>query len=68
MSRIRAACYGCGKPYSECGDVSMDHETWEKISPTGNEGGLLCANCIMDRLAQMDLSGVVVTLYPRLSL
>lgn len=57
-------CYGCDKPYTECGDISMDHETWRKISPTGNEGGLLCANCIMDGLAQTGLSGITVTLYP----
>ncbi len=62
-----AACHDCGKPYQECGDVVMDNETWRKISPTGNEGGLLCANHTMARLGKAGLSRIVVTLVPPFS-
>ncbi len=67
MLAQKAICYSCGKPYEQCGDVSMDSKIWNRISPTGNEGGLLCANCIMERLAQAEISSITVKLYPPFS-
>jgi hypothetical protein len=60
----KAACYDCGRPYEMCGDVSMDDAVWMQISPTGDEGGLLCANCTMNRLAVENIRGAQVTLWP----
>ena len=45
--------YGC----EECGreimiDVLIDTKLWKEISPTRNEGGLLCAACIADEIAK----------------
>lgn len=59
-------CYDCDKPYEQCGDVSMDNETWRKISPTGDEGGLLCANCTMARLGKEGIASLAVMLFPPL--
>ncbi|MFY0633638.1 MAG: hypothetical protein JXQ91_07495 [Vannielia sp.] len=44
-----------GYPCDRCGhhfdrDAIVDHDTWAKISPTGDEGGLLCANCMVAAL------------------
>lgn len=48
-----ARCYGCGLPYDDDGfcDVVVPNDVWAKISPTGDEGGLLCPTCIV-RAAQ----------------
>ena len=42
-------CYDCGLPYSDDGfaDLVVDHGVWAKISPTGDEGGLLCPTCMV---------------------
>jgi hypothetical protein len=44
-----ARCYDCGLPYDDDGfcDVVVPHDVWAKISPTGDEGGLLCPTCIV---------------------
>lgn len=32
-------------------DVLVDTDLWKEISPTGDEGGLLCASCIVNRIS-----------------
>ena len=45
-------CYDCKRPYGKAGfpDLIIPHEHWAAISPTGDEGGLLCPSCICARL------------------
>lgn len=47
------ACWDCGRRYGdEYGfpDLVVPHDIWNNhISPTGNEGGLLCPSCICRR-------------------
>lgn len=46
-------CYECLRPYgNEHGfpDLVIPDWAWQKISPKGNEGGLLCPSCICKRL------------------
>lgn len=52
-----AACYDCGRPYGSAGfpDFVIPDEAWRAISPTGDEGGLLCPSCICARL---EISGI----------
>ena len=48
-----AACQDCDRPYgSEHGfpDLIIPFWAWERISPSGNDGGLLCPSCICARL------------------
>lgn len=44
-------CHDCGLPYSDPGfaDLVVPNEVWAKISPTGDEGGLLCPTCMVRR-------------------
>lgn len=50
-------CMDCPKPYSEFGlDLHVPRAQWLAINP--NEGGVLCAQCIVNRLAK--LPGVTV--------
>lgn len=48
----KAYCYDCKRPYGDPGfpDFIIPNEAWRQISPTGNEGGLLCPSCICARL------------------
>lgn len=44
-----AACHDCGREYgAEYGfpDLVVPVDVWKKISPTGDEGGLLCPSCM----------------------
>lgn len=53
MCEMKARCAGCGRPYgAEHGfpDLSVPNHVWRQISPTGNDGGLLCPSCICKRL------------------
>lgn len=48
-----AQCYDCGRQYgNEHGfpDLVIPDWAWRAISPTGNDGGLLCPSCICKRL------------------
>lgn len=49
-------CQSCGRKYQH--DLIVPDEAWEKIKPAGkSEGaGLLCPNCIMQRLASIGWS------------
>jgi hypothetical protein len=44
--------YDCARPYGDAGfqDLIIPNAWWRKISPTGDEGGLLCPCCIIRRL------------------
>lgn len=49
----RGRCHDCGRPYgSDHGfpDLFVPNDVWKKISPTCDEGGLLCPSCICKRL------------------
>jgi len=57
-------CYECGLLYggrSWC-DVIIPDYLWKMISPTGDEGGILCFNCIAGRLNDRGYYGVPVTI------
>lgn len=47
-----SGCFDCGRPYSDGGfpDLVIPNDAWRRISPTGNDGGLLCPSCICARL------------------
>ena len=46
------ACLDCGKPYSDFPlDTVLPDEQWRMIHDS--EGGLLCANCMVARLAKL---------------
>ena len=50
-------CYDCGLPYGSdaWADFVCDHDIWKQISPTGDEGGLLCVNCMNRRMVEKGL-------------
>lgn len=53
MTESTASCHGCARPYgAEHGfpDLVVPDSIWERISPTGGHGGLLCPSCICERL------------------
>lgn len=59
----RANCYDCHRPYGdEFGfpDLIVPLDIWKSISPTGDEGGLLCPSCICQRANQAGLHNVPV--------
>ncbi|HEX8184360.1 MAG TPA: hypothetical protein VF747_06405 [Blastocatellia bacterium] len=61
----QGVCYDCRIPYDNFADLSLPHEVWERINPTHHKGcGLLCPNCICERLREIDLVGVVATIWP----
>lgn len=50
---MSAKCHDCDRPYgSEHGfpDLIVPFHVWERISPTADDGGLLCPSCICKRL------------------
>lgn len=56
-----AMCYDCGRLYGEehgFPDFVIPNEVWNQISPTGDEGGLLCPSCIVRRLVAFGLTDV----------
>lgn len=58
MRLNEARCYDCGRPYGDehgFPDLVIPHEAWKQISPSGDEGGLLCPSCLCHRLA---ISGI----------
>uniref|UniRef100_A0A6M3L1Z8 Uncharacterized protein n=1 Tax=viral metagenome TaxID=1070528 RepID=A0A6M3L1Z8_9ZZZZ len=42
-------CFDCGLLMSDDGwaDLVVSHEMWLRLSPTGDEGGLLCPTCMV---------------------
>lgn len=45
-------CHDCNRPYGDGGfpDLIIPYRVWREISPTGDDGGLLCPSCICKRL------------------
>lgn len=58
-----ASCYDCQRPYSAIGDCSVDYEVWKQIAPTSHGGGILCPNCMLERLHALGLSNVPAILW-----
>lgn len=57
-------CYDCGRPYDTFVDLVIPDEVWEKINPTYHEGaGLLCPNCMGDRLREVGKTDVSATIW-----
>ncbi len=59
-----AACYDCRRPYGHDNgfpDLLVQKSVWQKISPTGHEGGLLCPCCLIKRLVDVGLKDVPAT-------
>lgn len=51
--QLAGACADCGRRYGDTfgfPDLCIDDEAWQKISPRGGHGGLLCPSCIIRRL------------------
>lgn len=57
-------CYDCGFSYGGIGwvDVLVPNDVWAQISPTHDEGGVLCFNCIARRAERLGLTDVAVLL------
>lgn len=54
-------CIDCDRPYGDehgFPDLVIPNEAWRIISPSGDEGGLLCPSCICKRLHDAGLRGV----------
>ena len=55
------SCYDCDRPYGDehgFPDLVLPNDTWDAISPKGNEGGLLCPSCICKRLVDRGFENV----------
>ena len=54
------SCHDCGLAYGSpaWADVVVPNAIWKQISPTGDEGGLLCFNCMVGRLEALGLDNV----------
>lgn len=63
--RPKGVCYDCGIPYRRMADLHLPNKIWEKINPCNNPGGgLLCPNCICDRLRIVGESKTFASIYP----
>lgn len=52
VQREDGSCQDCSRPYGSGGfpDLIIPYWAWKRISPTGDDGGLLCPSCICSRL------------------
>ena len=59
-----AKCYECGLDYEDIGwiEAIIPDKVWNKISPTGDECGILCVICISRRLAKKGYKDIPVWL------
>ena len=59
-----AACYDCGKPYGKDDwiEAVIPNKIWIKISPTKNQGGILCISCMAKRLKEAGYDNIPVWL------
>lgn len=57
-------CHDCGLAYGGVGwiDALVSDDIWLQISPSHDEGGILCINCISKRCEQLGLDNVPVAL------
>lgn len=47
----KGCCYDCRLPYNQFQDMIIPDNLWEEINPTFHqECGILCPNCIVNRL------------------
>lgn len=61
--RPKGICYDCHRPYGSFVDLVVSDSIWEQINPTYVKGaGLLCPNCIGDRLRTIKLIPVDCTI------
>lgn len=61
------SCYDCGLPYKSDRyfDFVVPNDVWQRISPTHNEGGILCIGCAALRCAVLGIEcGVKITSGP----
>ncbi len=62
--RPQGCCYDCGKDYACTGDCTVSDKIWSLINPTHHVGaGLLCANCMIERLHAIGQHGIPATLW-----
>ena len=57
----RAVCHDCGRFYGNkegFPDLVVSDELWARISPSGDEGGLLCPSCMCARAHEAGLQGL----------
>jgi len=57
----KIGCYDCGREYGdEYGfpDLIIPDHAWKSISPTKDEGGLLCPSCICKRLFDAGINNI----------
>lgn len=60
--RMNGCCLDCGRKYgNEYGfpDLVVPDDVWLKISPTGDEGGLLCPSCMCRRAVDAGLENIL---------
>ena len=58
---MTAKCFDCERPYGDqfgFPDLIISLHIWRRISPSGDEGGLLCPSCICKRLHHAGISRV----------
>lgn len=55
-------CHDCGRAYGGIGwmDASLSNEDWAKISPSGDENGILCISCMAARCERLGLKDVPI--------
>ena len=58
IGKTGAWCFDCGITYGDHGfpDLVIPHADWRQISPSGDEGGMLCPSCICARLGRRGIS------------
>ncbi len=52
-------CQDCERPYGDehgFPDLIIPYDAWRRISPSGDDGGLLCPSCICKRLFDAGLT------------
>lgn len=55
----KTACEDCARPYGDehgFPDLVVPFWAWKRISPSGDDGGLLCPSCICKRLYDAKIS------------
>lgn len=56
----KTCCYDCGLEYGSDKwiEAIIPDKIWLKISPTSNDGGILCISCIAKRLKNIGLNHI----------
>ena len=55
-------CFDCGREYIDGGfqDLILPNDIWRQISPTSDEGGLLCPSCICKRAHDLEITSTAI--------